>query len=177
VQAWRLINQHQPDVALIESSMSIISGFELAEHALRKVPHVHVILLSSHADRECMKRASGCGADGYLTMNDSPANLELAIRTVVNAKRHAGARATKELVNFVRRDPFDDTSRLLTPRQREVLKLIAEGKSTKQIALILNISVKTVESHRALLTTRLDIRHVAGLVRYAIKSGLIHLET
>jgi DNA-binding NarL/FixJ family response regulator len=107
-------------------------------------------------------------------MTASAAELELAIKTVANGQTYISSSATKLLEDFVRGS--HETIKGLTPRQREVLKLIAEGKSIKEIALALKISVKTVETHRTLLTDRLDIHNTAGLVRYAIKTGLIRLE-
>ena len=173
-EALRLIRQHRPDVALIESAMSGLSGFEVTALVKKECPGVHVLVLSTYADEECLRQALDCGADGYLTMTASAAELELAIKTVANGQTYISSSATKLLEDFVRGS--HETLKGLTPRQREVLKLIAEGKSTKEIALALNISVKTVETHRMLLTDRLDIHHTAGLVRYAIKAGLIRLE-
>ena len=173
-EALRLIRQHRPDVALIESAMSGLSGFEVTALVRKECPEVHVIVLSTYADEECLRQALDCGADGYLTMTASAAELELAIKTVANGQTYISSSATKLLEDFIRGS--HETLKGLTPRQREVLKLIAEGKSTKEIALALNISVKTVETHRMLLTDRLDIHHTAGLVRYAIKAGLIRLE-
>jgi DNA-binding NarL/FixJ family response regulator len=173
-EALRLIRQHRPDVALIESALSGLNGFEVTALVKKECPGVHVIVLSTYADEECLRQVLDCGADGYLTMTASAPELELAIKTVANGETYISSSATKLLEDFVRGS--HETLKGLTPRQREVLKLIAEGKSTKEIALALKISVKTVETHRMLLTDRLDIHHTAGLVRYAIKAGLIRLE-
>jgi DNA-binding NarL/FixJ family response regulator len=175
-EALRLIRQHQPDVVLIESAISKLNGFEVTARVRKECPGVHVVVLSTRADEECLKQVLGCGAAGYLTMTASAAELKLAIETVAKGKTHISSSATDLLVDFVRCRAGNDTSKGLTPRQREVLKLIAEGNSTKRIALLLNISVKTVETHRMLLTERLDIHDTAGLVRYAIRAGLIRLE-
>jgi DNA-binding NarL/FixJ family response regulator len=175
-EALRLIRQYQPDVAVIESTMSKLNGFEVTARVRRECPSVNVIVLSTHADEECLRQALGCGAAGYLTMTASVAELELAIKTVANGQTHISSSATHLLVDFARRGAGNESLEVLTPRQREVLKLIAEGNSTKQIALILKISVKTVETYRTQLTDRLDIHDTAGLVRYAIKVGLIRLE-
>ena len=121
-------------------------------------------------------QAMSCGAAGYLTMATSGAELRLAIKTVANGMTHVCSSARRQAPDSVQFRTADETLARLTPRQREVLKLIAEGKSTKQIALLLNISAKTVETHRTLLTDRLDIHETAGLVRYAIKAGLIGLD-
>jgi DNA-binding NarL/FixJ family response regulator len=174
-EALRLIKQHQPDVALIECTISKLNAFEVTARLSRECPKVHVIVLSTHSDENCLRQTMGCGAAGYLTMTASAAELKLAIETVANGKMHISSSATDLLVDFVRSRAGNGTSKGLTPRQREVLKLIADGNSTKQIALVLNISVKTVETHRMLLTDRLDIHHTAGLVCYAIRTGLIGL--
>jgi DNA-binding NarL/FixJ family response regulator len=174
-EGLRLIMQHQPDVALIESAMCKLNGFEVTDRVREECPTVHVIVLSTNADEECLMNALSCGAVGYLTMATSVAELEMAIKTVANGKTCICSSARKPLLDFVRFRAANETFARLTPRQREVLKLIADGNSTKQIALVLNISVKTVETHRKLLTDRLDIHNTAGLVRYAIKAGLIGL--
>jgi DNA-binding NarL/FixJ family response regulator len=137
---------------------------------------VHVIVLSAHANEECLRQTMDCGAAGYLTMTASAGELKLAIETVANGKTHISSSATDLPVDFGRCRAGNSTSKGLTPRQREVLQLIAQGHSTKRIALHLKISVKTVETHRMLLTDRLDIHDTAGLVRYAIRAGLIRLE-
>jgi len=175
-EAVRLIRLHQPDVALIEGALSRLNGFDVIASVSKECPRVQVIVLSTRADEECLRQALGGGAAGYLTMAVSPAELELAIKTVANGKTHISPSAKKLMVDFVRCRAGNETLERLTPRQREVLKLIAEGNSTKQIALALKISVKTVETHRMLLADRLDIHHTAGLVRYAIKAGLVQLE-
>jgi len=174
-QALRLIMQHQPDVALIESAMCKLNGFEVTDRVRKECPTVHVIVLSTNADEERLMNALSCGAAGCLTMATSAAELEMAIKTIANGKTHICSSARKPLLDFVQFRAANETFARLTPRQREVLKLIADGNSTKQIALVLNISVKTVETHRMLLTDRLDIHNTAGLVRYAIKAGLIGL--
>jgi len=175
-EALRLIRQHQPEVALIANAISKLNAFEVTACVRRECPAVHVIVLSTEADKESLRQALACGATGYLTMSTSAAELELAIKTVANGKTHISSAATKLLMNLIGSGARDQTLNGLTQRQREVLKLIAEGNTTKQIALTLKISVKTVETHRMLLTDRLDIHHTAGLVRYALKAGLVRLE-
>jgi DNA-binding NarL/FixJ family response regulator len=175
-EALRLIKQHQPDVALIESAMARSNGFEVTARLRKECPTVQVIVLSTRADEHGLRQALGSGAAGYLTMTASAAELEMAIKTVANGETHISPPATKLLMDFVRSRVGNGTFPGLTSRQREVLRLIAEGNNTKQIALVLNISVKTVETHRAQLADRLNIHHTAGLVRYAIKAGLVRVE-
>lgn len=175
-EALRLIKQHQPDVALIESAMCKLNGFEVTVRVKKECPTVQVIVLSTHAEEECLMQAKVCGAAGYLTMATAADELELAIKTVANGLTHICSSAKTRSPDSVQFTVANEILARLTPRQREVLKLIAEGNSTKQIALTLNISVKTVETHRMLLTDRLDIHDTASLVRYALKAGLIGLD-
>lgn len=173
-EALRLIGKHRPDVALLESSIARWNAFEVTAQVKKDYPGVRVIVLSRQANEEGLRQVLGCGADGYLTMTASAAELELAIKTVANGQPYITPAAAKLLEDFVRGS--HETIKGLPPRQREVLKLMAEGKSTKEIAVALKISVKTVETHRLLMTERLDIHDIAGLVRYALKAGLIQLE-
>lgn len=175
-EALRLIKQHQPDVAVIKCAMFEPKDFELVARVKNECPAVQVIVLSARDDEESLMRAVGCGAAGYLTLTASAAELGLAIKTVAGGKSHISSSAKKTLSEIVRRRIGTETIEALTPRQRDVLKLIAEGNSTKHIAEILKISVKTVETHRALLSERLDIHNTAGLVSYALKAGLIRLD-
>jgi len=174
LETLRLIRQHQPDVALIESALSGLNAFEVTALVRKECPGVRIIVLSTRADEESLRQVLGCGADGYLTMTASPSELKVAIETVAKGETYVSSSATKVLENFVQ--DHHEALRVLTPRQRDVLKLIAEGKSTRDIALSLKISVKTVETHRMLLTERLDIHDTPALVRYALKAGLIQLE-
>jgi DNA-binding NarL/FixJ family response regulator len=176
LEALQLIGQHQPDVALIENAMSGLNGFEVTAQASRESPEVHVIILSANADDACLRQALACGAAGYLTMNASASELVLAIKTVANGKTHITSSATEPLMDFVRCTACEGSLERLTPRQREVLRLLALGNSTKKIALLLKISPKTIETHRTLLMERLDMHDIASLVRYAIKTGLIRVE-
>jgi DNA-binding NarL/FixJ family response regulator len=175
-EALRLIKQHQPDVALIESTISELNGFEVSAHVRKEYPGVQVVVLLTNAHEECRRQTMSCGAAGYLTMTASAAELALAIETVAKGKTHVSSSAPDLPADSAPCRDGCGTSISLTPRQRDVLKLLVEGNSTKQIGQLLNISVKTVETHRMLLTERLDIHDIPGLVRYAIKIGLIRLE-
>jgi RNA polymerase sigma factor (sigma-70 family) len=175
-EALRLIKHHQPDVALVGRSMSKLNGLEVTARVSKECPGVHVIILSEDADEESVRQARSCGAAGYLVITASAAELELAVKTVANGKTHISPSTTRALTDSIGSRAFSEIFERLTPRQREVLKLMAEGNSTKEIAELLKISAKTVETHRMLLMERLDIHDIAGLVRYAIKAGLIRLE-
>lgn len=175
-EAFRLISEHQPDAAVINSSIFKLNAFDLTTRITNECPNVHVVIVSLRADEDDLKRAFSCGALGYLPMTVSALELELAIKKVASGETHVSPSAATALRDLVRHRAVDEAFKPLTPRQRDVLRLIADGYTTKQIALALKISVKTVETHRMLLTDRLDIHSTAGLVRYAIQNGLVSLE-
>ena len=150
-------------------------GREALARATKKFSAVKVIILSMHANKEYVLQALRAGACGYLLMDAAVAELELALRAVTRGEIYLSPRISKRVIDsYLERlgneRPFREE---LTPRQREIVQLIAEGKSTKEIAFLLTISVKTVEAHRAQLMERLDIHDVAGLVRYAMRMGLV----
>jgi DNA-binding NarL/FixJ family response regulator len=177
-EALRLIENHQPDVVLMDISMPGLNGLEAAARVAREFPNVRVIILSMHANEEYVLQALRAGVAGYLLKGAGPAELELAVTAIARGEMYLSPSLSKQVIaDYVRRIG-DESSSLerLTPRQREVLQLIAEGHTTQEIARILGISVKTVETHRAQLMEQLDIHDIAGLVRYAIRVGLVSPE-
>lgn len=177
-ETLRLIKSHQPDVALMDIALPKLNGLEVAARVGKDVPGVRVILLSIYAGEEDVWQALRSGAVGYLLKSAEAADLEQAIKSAARGEIYLSPPISRQAIkDYVPRADSEGT-RLdrLTPRQREVLQLIAEGHTTKAIAQILKISVKTVETHRAQLMERLDIHDVAGLVRYAIRIGLLKLE-
>jgi DNA-binding NarL/FixJ family response regulator len=136
---------------------------------------VRIIILSMHTSADYIARAVRAGVSGYLLKNADPVELELALRAAMNREMYLSPSVSKQLVeDYTRRLGADDEP--LTARQREILQLIAEGKSTKDIAVTLELSIKTVETHRKELMDRLGIHDVPGLVRYAIRTGIIKAE-
>jgi DNA-binding NarL/FixJ family response regulator len=174
-EALQLAQQHQPDIVIMDIGMEELNGLEAAARIVKSTPAPRVIILSMHANEEYVRRSLQAGAAGYLLKGAEPAELELAIHAVMRGESYLTPAVSKQVVqdylqgSGVKPDPLQD----LTPRQREVLQLIAEGNSTKEIAHKLNLSIKTVETHRGELMNRLDIHDVAGLVRYAIRTGLV----
>lgn len=168
-----LATAHRPDIVLMDIAMPGLNGLEATAWLGRELPEIRVIILSMHAGEDFVRQALHAGAAAYLLKESATQELDLAIDAVMAGKAYLSPTVSKQVVaEYVKGAP-DKTPDPLTPRQREVLKLIAEGKSTKEIAHLLGLSGKTVESHRAQLMERLGIRDVAGLVRYAIRSGLI----
>jgi DNA-binding NarL/FixJ family response regulator len=177
-EALRLIETHRPNVVLMDITMPGLNGLEAAARVASEFPYVHVIILSMHANEEYVLQALRAGAAGYLLKDADPAELEMAVTAVARGETYLSPPVSKRVIaDYVRRVGDESSSLVrLTPRQREVLQLITEGHTTREIARILDISVKTVETHRTQLMERLDIHDIAGLVRYAIGVGLVSLE-
>ena len=174
-EALELIREHRPDVALLDITMPSLTGLEVAARVANEMQNVRIIILSMHTTEDYIARAVRAGVSGYLLKNADPVELELALRAAVNGQMYMSPTVSKQLVeDYLRRmGPDAGPEEQLTARQREILQLIAEGKSTKDIAVTLDLSIKTVETHRKDLMDRLGIHDVAGLVRYAIRAGII----
>jgi DNA-binding NarL/FixJ family response regulator len=177
-EAVRLVGELHPDIVLMDIAMSELNGLEAAGQIIRDFPRVRVIMLSMHATEEYVVQALRVGASGYLLKNAGAAELEKAIKHVAQGETFLSPAVSRQVSDYIRRVGREGTPLdRLSPRQREILQLIAEGNTTKRIAQTLNISVKTVETHRSQLMEQLDIHDVAGLVRYAIRCGLVTPET
>jgi DNA-binding NarL/FixJ family response regulator len=175
-EALRLMRALAPDVALLDISMPELNGLDAAARALREQPRLKVIVLSMHAAELFVIEALRAGVSGYLLKHADLSELERAIRAVARGERYLAPAVSGPVIERLLRtgdDEQDGKGDALSPRQREVLQLIAEGKSTREIAERLNLSPKTVETHRAQLMQRLAIFDIAGLTRYALRIGLI----
>jgi DNA-binding NarL/FixJ family response regulator len=174
-EAVDLAKIHQPNLILMDISMKGLNGIEATAQIKRESPDVRVIILSMHASEEHVAQALRAGASGYMLKDAATQELALAVAAVTRGEAYLSPLISKQVVDsYVQRRGVDNSPLdLLTSRQRQILQLIAEGKSTKQIAHLLNLSVKTVETHRAQLMERLEIRDVPGLVRYAVRVGLV----
>ncbi len=172
-EALEKVADSRPDVVVTDISMGGTSGIELASQLKRDHPHIKVVVLSVHAESEFVYQALTAGACGYLIKDAATKELELAIRAALQGQVYLSPAVSKRVVDGYLQQTGAGPLDPLTPRQREVLKLIAEGLGTKAIAFRLGVSVKTVETHRAQLMERLDIHDVPGLVRFAVRSGLV----
>lgn len=184
-QALDLIEQQQPDLVLMDIAMPGLNGLEALTRISKAYPKVRVVVLSMHANEEYVLQALRAGAAGYLLKDAATPELEIAVKAVAQGKTYLSPTISQQVVDeYLRRTNADqgiqgsplDAFEQLTPRQREVLQLIAEGNTGQQIARKLNISVKTVETHRLQLMARLNIHDIAGLVRYAIRMGIVSEE-
>lgn len=173
--ALSLVKTHQPHVVLMDIAMPGLNGLEATRRMVKEFPRTNVLILSMHASEEYVWQALRGGAAGYLLKGAELAELALAIKAVTRGETYLSPPISKQVIrDYVRRVGGEETLfERLTPRQREILQLIAEGATTKAIAKTLHVSVKTIETHRAQLMERLGIHDVAGLVRYALKIGLV----
>jgi DNA-binding NarL/FixJ family response regulator len=177
-EALELIKKKGPNVILLDISMTELGGLEALPRIVKDFPAVKVLILSAFANEEFVLRALRSGAAGYMLKDAAAEELELAIKAVANDKTYLGPSISRTVVeSYLQRTTGEQgLIEQLTARQREILQLIAEGKNTKGIASTLDISAKTVDAHRLQLMARLDIHDVPGLVRYAIRSGLVSAE-
>ena len=174
-EALALVEQHQPDVLLMDISMPEMNGLEATMRVVKDFPTIRVIIISMHTAEEYVWHALKAGASGYLLKDVEPSELDAAIKAVLNGATYLTSSVSKEVVEtyMQRLGTEANVADVLTPRQREILQLIAEGKALKEIARLLHLSVKTVETHRTMLMNRLEIHDTAGLVRYAMRRGMI----
>jgi DNA-binding NarL/FixJ family response regulator len=170
-EALRAAHEQHPDVAVLDIAMPLLNGLETARRLRETLPQTKIILLTMHTEEPYVLEAIQAGAVGYALKTQAAVEIVQAIRDVLQGEIYLSPRVSRVLVNayLTCSDPPPDP---LTSREREILQLIAEGQTTKEIAWGLGLSVKTVESHRIRLMRKLDIHETATLVRYAIRRGL-----
>ncbi len=174
--ALAAVQKRAVDVVLMDLAMPDLNGLETTARIAKTAPHVRVIILSMHASEEHALQALRDGAAGYLLKDSSAAELEQAIRAVREGRTFLTPKIATLIADYVQRTGVKEApGDCLSPRQKEILRLIGEGKGTKEIATLLDVSVKTVETHRAKLMEKLNIHEIAGLVRYAIEKGFVSL--
>jgi len=174
-----LCSQLHPDVVVIDISMPDLNGIDAARQITRKAPDIKVIALSMHSDKKYVKEMLAAGASGYLLKDAAFEELGMAIATVLKNKTYLSPQITDTVVkDYVNENVPQNSiaSTALSAREREVLQLIAEGKSTRDIAAKLYVSVKTVETHRKQILDKLGLNSIAELTKYAIREGLTSVE-
>ena len=173
-----LAGQLHPHLVLMDIAMPGLNGLEAAARLTKLHPQTRVLILSMHQNEDYVRQALRAGAAGYLLKDAAPVELEHALKAVLRGQTYLSPAVSKGVMSdYVQRLRGEESpGEALTPRQREVLQLVAEGRSTKEIARRLELSVKTVETHRSQLMKQLDLHDVAALVRYAIRTGLISSE-
>lgn len=176
-EALRMILEHRPDVVLMGMASSGPNSLDAIARISAEFAGVRVVVLSMYADEQNMRQVIKAGAAGYLVKGSAAAELKNAITTVARGENYCTPIASSHILKDHPGQSGDsDLIESLTSRQREILRMIAERYNTKEIAHVLCISVKTVETHRAHLMKRLGIHDVPGLVRFAIKTGIVSLE-
>lgn len=181
-QAIQLAKKHLPDVVVMDIAMPLLNGLEATRQITHEIPTARVIILSSYSDDEYVEQLTDAGAIGYLLKQTASNDLIKAIREAKLGNAYFSPSISRRMLEHYRRafvsgQPVRKASETLTSREREVLQLIAEGNTNKQIAAELCISIKTVEKHRQQVMNRLNIHDIAGLTRYAIAKGIIETKS
>ena len=179
-EAVRLALKLIPDVVVMDVSMADLNGIEATRQIHKKQPGIKVIALSMHSDRRFVRGMLEAGASGYLLKDCAFEELARAINTVVKEKTYLSPEISDIIIKdylFKSSTGASSAYTALTAREREVLQLLAEGKSTRQIAELLHVSIKTIETHRRQIMDKLNIHSVAELTKYALREGLTSLET
>jgi len=176
-QAVALAKLLRPDVAVMDISMPSLSGIEAAHQITQSHPEIAVIVLSMHPDESYVLRALKAGVKGYLLKDSADSDLIGAVRAVARGKSFFSPAVSKVLLDDymrkLKRSGAEDAYDLLTPREREILQLVVEGKSNKEVATLLNVSVYTVETHRSNIMQKLNLKGVPELMLYAVRKGII----
>jgi len=176
-EALQLAAEHRPDLVILDVAMPVLNGIETTARLHRQFPTIRVLVLSMHSNEEYVQQAVRAGAAGYLLKKSAVAELEAALRAVQAGRTYLSpALAQRTPLPVVAGEAARSPLERLTSRQREILQLIAESRTTKEIAAELGLSAKTVEFHRAELMKRLHLHDIPALVRFAMQSGLAHPE-
>jgi two-component system response regulator NreC len=171
-EAVRLAEELKPDIVVMDVAMPELNGIEATRRLGASLPHTRVVALSMHKDSVYVREILRAGARGYLLKDSPPADLLSAIRSVASGQSYLSPAVSNAVLDDYRRhvtNPID----LLTTREREVLQMLAEGKTNKEIAGVLNLSVYTVDAHRGRIMEKLNLHSINDLVRFAVRNGLI----
>ncbi len=177
LDAIRLCEEHRPDLMILDIGMPKLSGIEVASRVQKLAPPPAIIILSMHTDESYIVRALAAGARAYLLKEETDEDLLPAVRAVAAGKRFFSPAVTAVLVEdymrTLQKRGLTDSYHLLTDREKEVLHLLAEGRSNKEVATLLDLGVSTVETHRANLMQKLNLHNAAEIVLYAVRKGII----
>ena len=175
IEAVEKAMQTRPDIVIVDLSMPRLSGVEVVRRLREALPSTRVLVLTMHQEDEYVLQAVRAGASGYLVKDSAASELLAAVRSLHAGRGYFGPQAARTLAEQLQHPErtLEDPYGRLTPREREVLHLIAEGLTTKEIARRLDISTKTAENHRGHVLEKLDVRNTAELVRYALRKGLL----
>jgi two-component system, NarL family, response regulator NreC len=174
----RLAKKLLPDIVIMDIGMPDMNGIDATRQIISETKGIRVIALSMHSDRRFVLQMLKAGASGYLLKDSAFEELELAIQTVMSSQPYLSPKITDVVIKeYIHNIPANEATvfTALTAREREVLQLLAEGKTTKQIAVYLNISIKTIETHRQQVMEKLNMHSIAELTKYAIREGLTSL--
>jgi DNA-binding NarL/FixJ family response regulator len=176
-EAIQLAEEHSPDVVVMDVAMPTLNGIEAAARIVTARPRTAIVILSMHSDESYVLRALKAGARGYLLKDSAEADLIQAVRAVSDGKAFfspaIGKLLVEDYVRQIRQRGVEDSYELLTPRERELLQLLAEGQTTKEIAAALNLSPHTVDTHRGNLMQKLNLHSIPELILYAVRKGVI----
>jgi len=178
-QAVRLAKELKPDIVILDIGMPLLNGLEAAAQIVRENERIGVIMISMHADESYILRALDSGAKGYLLKDKADDDIERAVRSVATGRPFFSPSIAEALledyVRLMRERGVQDSYDLLTEREREVVQLLAKGKSNKEAAAVLNLSPYTVETHRTNLMQKLNLHNTAEIVLYAVRNGIVAL--
>lgn len=176
-EAVRLAEELQPRVVVMDIGMPLLNGIEATAQIVKRLPQAGVIMLSVHADETYLVRALSAGAKGYLLKDSAEDDLIRAVRVVAQGKPFFSPAIAQTLLEdymrYLQQRGLEDSYELLTDREKQILRLLAEGKSNKEVAALLNLSVYTVETHRTHIMQKLNLHNTAELVLYAVRKKII----
>ena len=171
-EAMKLCEVHRPEVAILDVAMPLLNGVDAAREIIKTNPRTKVVLLTMHTEDHLILESLRAGVTGYVLKTKAASELVQALRAVCRGEMFLTHSISRTIVQaFLLKDDLPEKP--ISDRERQVLQLVAEGKTTKEIAALLGISVKTAESHRSNMMEKLDIHDTAGLVRYAVRKGII----
>ena len=171
-EAMKLCEIHRPDVAILDLAMPLLNGVDAAREIIKTNPRIKVVLLTMHTEDHLILESLRAGVTGYVLKTKASGELVQSLRAVCRGEMFLTQSISRTIVQaFLQKDDLPEKP--ISDRERQVLQLVAEGKTTKEIAALLGISVKTAESHRSNMMEKLDIHDTAGLVRYAVRKGII----